>query len=132
MKYKIHYKANDEVEDYAFISKFMKKNGYQFNYEYLRQNDPDYCFVMRKKENSTYVYFAICPNNHKIRKYTQSKTSIWIDGVYQKDEKDILFTKEELKFFDLLDFETESIIRHLYLYEDTYEPIQDITDWISM
>ena len=40
------------------------------------------------------------------------------------------FTKEELKFFDLLDYEVDSIL--FDYFKSNSKPLQDITDWTSM
>ena len=123
MKYKIHYKANDETNNDESIIKFMEKNGYQFKQAY--QN----ILPFTKKEKGDQVFFNVNNEDRRISKYV-----LQFKNTNAEIEKDTLFTKEELRFFDLLDFETESIVvrtNQWWFSSDTKAP-QDITDWIDM
>jgi hypothetical protein len=112
MKYKIHYKANDEVHNLEPITKFMESQGYEYasydmygNVLFIRPDIDD---------PSEKIYFIISLTNKTISKYVEStKLNIW----------NISFTSEELKFFDLLNFEIGP--------SHSNDMRQDITDWVD-
>jgi hypothetical protein len=113
MKYKIHYKANDEVHNLAPITKFMESQGYKYDL----YNHGHVLFVRPDIDDpSEEIYFELNLNNKTISKYMQStKMSSW----------NVSLTREELRFFDMLDFEISS--SHS---ENVFG--QEITDWINM
>jgi hypothetical protein len=117
MKYKIHYKGLDKVHNNLPIIEFMEEQGYKY-YDYN-----DTLLYFKKKEGFEQIKFHVNYRNNIITKTTYPYLNP--NGVYNPVEEDALFTKEELKFFDLLDYETES-----FFMEE--EPLQDITDWIDM
>jgi hypothetical protein len=112
MKYKINYKALDEVYDHTSIIEFMEKNGYRY-YDYNSD-----LLYFKKTENGERIRFDVNFKRKLIVKYISLHTNI---GIKDMDTK---FTKEELKFFDILDYQIDSI----YINKD----LQDITDWVSM
>jgi hydrogenase maturation factor len=112
MKYKINYKALDEVYDHTSIIEFMEKNGYYYyNYDY------DFLYF-KKTELDRKIRFNVNFKRKLITKYILIHTNIGIEEV------DAEFTKEELKFFDLLDYEINPVT--------VKTTGQDITDWVNM
>ena len=126
MKYKINYKSNDSTFDLqAFKEKI--ENFYNslewvenlvvayYNMTDERINDKNRTLVVRYHNNTLEDYLdkeimvEIKPLKKEIRKYNYPTLQA------------TLFMKEELKFFDLLDFElTQNNLA------------QDITDWAGM
>lgn len=117
MKYKIHYKALDEVHNLEPIVEFMKS----INYVYSSYNG--YLLHFKKEEEGKNVTFTVNYKKKTILKYffTDNKDKTTLAG-------DTDFTKEELRFFDALDYEVDSII---YGNEELHL-LQDITDWMDM
>lgn len=111
MKYKIHYKANDEVHNLEPVYKFMESQGYKYDL----YNNGHVLFLRPDIDDpSEEIYFELNLNNKTILKYMQStKLSSW----------NISFTPEELKFFDLLNFEIAP--------SHSDDMRQDITDWVD-
>jgi hypothetical protein len=116
MKYKLHYKGLDTVYDNFPIIQFLQEQGYEY-YDYN-----DTLLYFRKRENYELVRLQVNYRENIITKYVILNDST---TGYSPMEEDALFTKEELKFFDLLDYETDS-----FFMEEKHP--QDITDWTNM
>jgi hypothetical protein len=116
MKYKLHYKSLDKVYNNLPIIEFLEAQGYKY-YDYN-----DTLLYFRKRKDYEQIKFQVNYRDNIITKYAILHNP---NAVYEPIEEDALFTKEELKFFDLLDYETESF----FMGE---EPLQNITDWIKM
>lgn len=115
MKYRITYKGLDGADDLNKITKFMESLGYKSNLDYKPLDDIILLLFSKKNldnpEETT--YFEINDKYKTVKKYIVSmKVGI----------ADIKFTNEELKFFDLLDYELDSV------YEDE-KLTQYVTDW---
>jgi hypothetical protein len=120
MKYKIHYKASDEVYYLEPIVQFMKS----INYVYSSYNGHTMHF--KKEEKGVKITLTVNFVKKTILKYFFDFVT-----VPNKDNPltvDALFTKEELRFFDSLDYEVDSIL----LDYNEIENLQDITDWIKI
>ena len=120
MKYKIHYKASDEVYNNSLIVEFMEKNGYVYS------SYNGHTMHFKKEEKGVKITLTVNFVKKTILKYFFD-----FELVPNKDNPltvDTTFTKEELRFFDSLDYEVDSI---LFDYSKS-ENLQDITDWISM
>lgn len=113
MKYKINYKSNDSVYYLNKINEFMKSQGYT----YKRHDHPHVLYTREDFDNpEEIINFEINYENKYIIKYITNKAA--------GDHWDISFTTDELKFFDLLDYEVESVYKG-----DVVS--QDITDWVE-
>jgi len=122
MKYKIHYKASDEVYDNSLIVEFMNNNGYVYS------SYNGHTMHFKKDEKGRKITLTVNFVKKTILKYFFD-----FELVANKDNPltvDTDFTKEELKFFDLLDYEVDSIL--FDYFKSNSKPLQDITDWTSM
>lgn len=113
MKYKINYKSNDTVYYMNKIIDFMKSQGYK----YKMHNQPHVLFTREDfNDPEDTINFEVNYKNKYITKYMTNKEA--------GDHWDISFTTDELKFFDLLDYEVDSVYRGEAIS-------QDITDWVE-
>jgi hypothetical protein len=114
MKYKIHYKSLDSVNNKEKIIEKIREF-YKDKY-HLEQTDFDTLTRFDWKEylpgfgtNAKEVRLIVYWEDYHVHLYE--------DGVYTP------FTKKELKFFDMLDFD---------LYKEFADVVeQDITDWVK-
>ena len=116
MKYKITYKANDKVNNSESIIKFLEDKGYSYN-----GSDDDHRFLYFKKMKD-YKKVALEANVVKkfVYKFQLVNTNRGAEPV------NVPFTKEELKFFDVLDYEIVPV------YGSKDEAVQTVTDWVGM
>ena len=125
MKYKINYKALDNDFDFqAFKEKIRKfyeslKWIENLTVEYYNISD-----AISDRNRSLVVRY----HNNKLNYYLEKEFMVEIKPIKKEIRKSsypylnpAFFTKEELKFFDMLDFETTRA-----------NADQDITDWVSM
>jgi hypothetical protein len=120
MKYKIHYKSLDEVYNNSLIVEFMEKNGYVYS------SYNGHTMHFKKDEKGRKITLTVNFVKKTILKYFFDFVT-----VPNKDNAitvDALFTKEELRFFDSLDYEVDSI----FLNYNEIENLQDIADWVTM
>ena len=116
MKYKIHYKVNDEANDSKSIIEFLEDKGYSYN-----GSDGDHLILYFKKmKDYKKVVLEVNVIKKFIYKFELVNTNIGSQPF------NVPFTKEELKFFDLLDYEIVPV------YGSKDNAVQDITDWIHM
>ena len=125
MKYKIHYKGLDQAFDFeAFKEKI--ENFYNslkwvenLNVKYYNISD-----AISDRNRSLIVRY----HNNTLDNYLDKESMVEIKPLKQEVKKfnyptlqPTLLMKDELKFFDLLDFELVS-----------WNNVQDITDWFGM
>ena len=118
MKYKINYKANDEAYDNSSIIKFLVDNGYR----YYDSNSTASILFFKKDKDNIRLRLSVDFKKQWVYKYKLLSP----DTNNGKIEANFPFTKEELKFFDSLDFEVAPV----RMIED--KNLQDITDWTGM
>lgn len=113
MKYKITYKGLDNKQETLQIMNYMEENGWK--YASAPGSNPN--ILKFKKEDNTFrhteYHFIISLAEKDILKY-----------LAHPHLQHVKFTKEELKFFDFMDFEI-----HPNAVAITG---QNITDWIHM
>jgi hypothetical protein len=125
MKYKINYRASDSTFDFdAFqekIENFYNSLKWVENLQVAYYNMSD---AISDRNRSLIVRY----HNNTLDNYLDKEFMVEIKPIKKEIRKSsypylnpALFTKEELKFFDVLDFETTRANKD-----------QDITDWAGM
>lgn len=125
MKYKIHYKSLDQAFDFEAFKE--KVENFYNSLEWVENLDVRYYNIIEPisdRNRSLMVRY----HNNTLDNYLDKEVMIEIRPVKKEITKvnyptlqPTLFMKDELKFFDLLDFELFS-----------WNNAQDITDWINM
>jgi hypothetical protein len=116
MKYKINYKANDKANDSKSIIEFLEDKGYSYN----GSTGDHLILYFKKRKDYKKVVLEVNVIKKFVYKFELVNTNIGAQPF------NVPFTKEELKFFDLLDYEIVPV------YGSKDNAVQTVTDWVGM